>query len=221
MVTAIKQCRDGPAGVSREPTFSTRWAPPGRERPGPGGLGQGWGDSVIKSRAVPVLAGAGRQIGTTEMGTTTHWLYLQNPSHWLQDPLPSEDPFPWLFFSLGLSPSSGLRTCALTWKPVSRGRRFICLFREILLWECLSSLSVLDIWFSPTPPSPTLTTRHSDSIIQATNPRWVANVWEVGEHCLQLLNRSPCNEVCKLIYATDSLSYFTLMISLQMYMSLL
>lgn len=167
------------------------------------------------------MVGAGGQIRTTEMGTTTIWLYLQNPSHWLQDSFPSEDPFPWLLFSLGLSPSSGLRTCALTWKPVSKGRRFICLFREILLWECLSSLPVLDIWFSPTLPSPTLTTSHSDSIIQATNPRWVANVLGVGEHHLQLLNRSLCKEVCKLIYATDRLSYFTLMISLQTYMSLL
>lgn len=127
MVTARKQCRESPAGVSREPTFSTRWAPPGREMPGPGGLGQGWGESVIKSRAVPVLVGAGGQIGTTEMGTTPLRLYLQNPPHWLQDPLPSEDPFPCLLFSLGLSPSSGLGTCALTWKPVSKGRRLVCL----------------------------------------------------------------------------------------------
>lgn len=65
---------------------------------------------------------------TTEMGTTL-LLHLWSPSHWLQDPLPSEGPFPFLLLSLLLSPSSVFSTSAPTLETCLKGRKvlFVCL----------------------------------------------------------------------------------------------
>lgn len=85
--TARRQCRDGPAGVSREPTFGARARPGMQEAPGPGGLRQGWQDSVTKSRAVPTSMGCRWADGDSLCGDDT--LALQSPSHWSGDPFPS------------------------------------------------------------------------------------------------------------------------------------
>lgn len=111
--------QDGPAGdnaqmVQQVSAENRLWvlglAPGMQEVLWPGGLGQGWQDSVTTPRAVPTLMGCRWARGDYLCGDDT--LALQSASRWSQGPFPSEGPFPFLPLRRGLCPCLSSGPCS-------------------------------------------------------------------------------------------------------------